>query len=55
MKLLLDTRALTDAQIGNIKNALIKKGIDPSRIIAPSPKSYRPIKVVGPDGAVKHY
>lgn len=55
MKLLLDTRALTDAQIGNIKNALIKKGIDPSRIIAPSPKSYRPIKVVGSDGAVKHY
>ncbi|WP_232443018.1 filamentous hemagglutinin N-terminal domain-containing protein [Burkholderia ubonensis] len=55
MKLLLDTRALTDAQIGNIKNALIKKGIDPSRIIAPSPKSYRPIKVVGSDGEVKHY
>lgn len=53
--LLLDTRALTESQVNNITNALVQKGVDPSRIIAPSPKSYGPIYVVSPDGNLTSY
>jgi hypothetical protein len=51
-QLLLDTRALTDEQVSNITNTLIQQGINPARIIAPSPQSYGPIRVVNPNGTV---
>ena len=55
VQLLLDTRALSDQQIVNISKALSQKGVDTSRIIAPSAKSYQPIIVIGPDGKLVNH